>query len=88
MPASYAVALLRTAQDEGISQSDLMESVGTNKSTIQRIVNCLSEKGEGGTAGHALIEVRVAAHDSRVRTLHLAPKGRRLVANMLHHMEA
>ena len=51
LPAQYAIALLRVAGEEGITQSNLMKRIGTNKSTIQRIVDRLSDKGDNRKDG-------------------------------------
>lgn len=84
MPATYATALLLIAIEEGISQSELMKRVGTNKSTIQRIVNRFSAKGGEQAPGYDIAETRVAPHDARVRQIFLTPKGRRVIASLVH----
>lgn len=86
MPVSYVAALLRVAEEEGVSQTVLMRRIGSNKSTIQRIVNRLTDRGDGGAEGYGVAETRVAPHDARIRQVYLTPKGRRFVASLLRHL--
>lgn len=80
---------LTIARLEGESMSEVSESMGVSLAAVSRYAGVLGTRGGRSNRGKGLklIESREDLHDSRYKTLHLTPKGRRLAQRMMSHFE-
>jgi DNA-binding MarR family transcriptional regulator len=69
-PRQYAV-LLTVAQNEGLSQTDLVEHTGVDRSTLADIVRRMLKKG--------LLQRRRTKEDARAYAVRLTDEGRRVL---------
>lgn len=75
-----ACGFIYICENEGISLRELGSLLNAQPHTVSRIVGRLST-GFGNRAAD-LVEVRILPADSRVRTLHLTPRGRAVVTEL------
>jgi len=81
LPVQQLEMFLQIAEEEGISQVDLVDRIGMLQGTVSRNVQRLSHKlventkGEFKNIGYGLIESRLTG-EGRRESLHLTPKGR------------
>jgi DNA-binding MarR family transcriptional regulator len=87
IPIQIAHTFVVVAMNEGMSVVDLVEKIGTNKSTLSRHLLDLSDTLRTGQAGYGLL---VRTHDpSNLRSVlyTLSPKGKLLRDNLLGVLE-
>lgn len=75
-----ACGFIYICENEGISLRELGSLLNAQPHTVSRIVGRLST-GFGNRAAD-LVDVRVLPEDSRVRTLHLTPRGQAVVEEL------
>lgn len=76
--ANQIVAFLAISAHPGITQRELMETVGLTDGTVSRLMAVLSSRGAQGREGLGLIEIGFSDGDYRVRRQSLSAKGKRL----------
>lgn len=77
--ANQVIIFLLIAMRPGISQKELMKLTELADGTVSRICGVLSDRGNRGTVGQGLIEIRPSPTSFRSTAQHLSPKGRRLL---------
>lgn len=75
-----ACGFIYICENQGISLRELGLLLGAQPHTVSRIVGRLSTGFGNRAAG--LVDVQVLPEDSRVRILHLTPRGRELVERL------
>lgn len=83
MTLQQAMTFFLVAQNPGITQRAIYETLGTNDSVASRTVAILSDVGSRNTPGLDLIEVKINPQDRRERILRLTPKGKRLMDDIV-----
>jgi len=63
--------LLAAAQNDGLSQQDIINATGIDRSTVSQVVQLLTRKG--------LLKRRRTRHDARAYAISLTDAGRRLL---------
>jgi DNA-binding MarR family transcriptional regulator len=84
MTVRAAKVLLQVAAEEGLTQSEIIHKHGYTKTTVNRIIYLLTDKGtRGDGTGLRLVEKQGDGDDDRKKPLWLTPRGRRLVQDMI-----
>jgi DNA-binding MarR family transcriptional regulator len=71
----------------GVSQRDILGSIGVSTSSVSRTLAVLSELGDRKTDGLELIKMEINPEDRRERLVHLSPKGRRLMEDLMNDLQ-
>jgi DNA-binding MarR family transcriptional regulator len=82
MTVNQMITLFLIAENPGLTQRDLLVSLGTTDSASSRIIALLSDIGSRNVVGLALVEMKVNVQDRRERHLFLTSKGRRLMEDI------
>lgn len=83
MPVQQMLVLLFVAANEGSTQRDLTQALDMAASTASRNLAALSKVHRLGRAGHGLIDWKEDVLDRRVKRLHLTPRGRQFMKELL-----
>lgn len=75
-------ALIAVACEEGVSQVEIAERTGLERSTLSRILLDLGEYRRDGSIGLKLVKWEVDPNELRRKQYTLTPEGKRLVAEI------
>jgi DNA-binding MarR family transcriptional regulator len=83
MPIQVCLLFVLVAQNEGSSQATFEKALGISRSAISRGAARLSHYGWNNKPGLDLIDMREDPTDRRYKVLHLTPKGRLLIRQIM-----
>ncbi|MCL8384178.1 MULTISPECIES: helix-turn-helix domain-containing protein [Xanthobacter] len=84
MTIRTAITFLRLALDQGTTQSDLARYYGWPKTSVNRNIKLLQDKGVRGNPGLGLLDLRADDVDERAKPVGVSPKGARLIRTLDH----
>ncbi len=82
MTLNQVMVFLTVAVRPGVTQREIMETLGVADSSASRIVAILSDYGNRGTGPFKLIELVEDKRDRRNKLLHLTKKGQSLASKL------
>lgn len=82
-PIQYTICLIKIAQNEGCSLTQLAEDTNLALSTVSRIVGALSDYRQLGQA-FGFIEVKISPTERRRKELYLTELGRTTLKDILY----